>query len=226
MKIIDVRDIGGSHVFSWTKEYLFEYLTKSKNAPLKNPKLIAAFNHIDRIDFVPSELKNRAYEDVELNVGHNEDMTRPSIIAQMLEYLEPKDGGKYLDIGTGTGYFALLLGFAIGQNGHVYSIERIQWLWEMARSSSTKYKDINNVTFLYRDGLEGLMQQAPFDGIHISFAMDSVPENLKMQLSSNGGKIVMPSKNMDLRVVERNGEDFTEEIIPGFVFKEGRTGVA
>ncbi len=226
MKIIDIRKVGTGNVFAWTKDYLFQYLTQSKNAPVKSPKLIAAFNYVDRADFVPAEVKNRAYEDSELNIGNNEDLTRPSIIAQMLELLNPKEGGKYLDIGTGSGYFANLLGFAIGSEGRVYTIERVQWLWEKARKSATKYKDIKNINYLYRDGMEGLAGQAPFDGIHISFAVKDIPDNLKMQLKPEGGRLVVPTVDMDLRVIERNGEDFTEEIIPGFVFKEGKAGVA
>ncbi len=227
MKIIDIRKVGSGGVFTWTREYLFQYLTKSKNSILTSPKIIAAFNEIDRADFVPSDLKNKAYEDIELKIGNNEELTRPSVIAQMLELISPKEGGKYLDIGTGTGYFAMLLGFVIGERGRVYTLERFQWLWEMARSSSTKYKDINNITFLYRDGLLGLKEQAPYDGIHISFAMNEVPLEIKMQLNQEGAKLVVPTTNMDLRVIERVGiEEFTEEIIPGFIFKEGKAGIA
>ena len=221
------KSIQSGQVFSWTKDYLFQYLTSTKNPVLSDPKIIAAFNYVDRADFVPYEVKNKAYEDIELKIGNNEELTRPSVVARMLESLKPVKGGKYLDIGTGTGYFAVLLGFVIGEKGKVYTVERVQWLWEMARSNFSKYKDINNIYFLYRDGFLGLNEQAPFNGIHISFAMKDIPLDIKMQLDINSGKLVVPTTEMDLRIIERIGkEDFIEEIIPGFVFKEGRDGVA
>lgn len=226
MKIIDIKAIGSSTVFSWTKDYLFKVLTTGKNPPLTTPIIMAAFNQLDRRDFLPADLKSRAYEDIDTPIGHGESFTRPTTLATIAELIQPKPGGTYLDIGTGTGYFALLLGFIAGQNGKVFTVERVQWLWELARSSSTKYRDITNVVFLYRDGSVGLPEQAPFDGIHVSFALPAIPETLKVQLNPNGGRLVAPTTNMDLRLVERNGAEYTEEIIPGHVFKEGKVGKA
>ncbi|MCA9386553.1 class I SAM-dependent methyltransferase [Candidatus Dojkabacteria bacterium] len=226
MKIIDVKNLGTGKVFQWTREYLFEFLTKSRNAPLYTPTVMAAFQHLDRRDFIPNEIKDKAYEDIELEIGHNEHFTRPSTLAQVAELIKPKAGGSYLDIGTGTGYFAMILGFVAGSSGKVVTIERIQWLWELARVNSTKYKDINNVTFLYRNGIEGLPQQAPYDGIHISFAIEEPSDTLKMQLNPNGGIMVYPTTDNEIKVIERMGDDYTEEIIPGFVFSEGKAGIA
>ncbi len=227
MKIVDLKSLPGAKLFKWDRNYLFRFLTTGNNPVLTDPKLIAAVRYLDRKDFVPQNFKEKAYEDLDLDIGFNETITRPSVIVKAAELLKPKAGGRYLDIGTGSGYMAMLLGFVAANTGKVFTIERVQWLWEMARSNGSKYLDIKNVTFLYRDGLEGLPAQAPFDGIHIAFAVESIPENLKMQLAQNGARLVCPTVNNDLRVVERNGTtDFTEEIIPGFVFKEGQAGVS
>lgn len=225
MKIINPSQLGVGHVFSWSKEYLLEYLISGKNPALQDPKLIAAFRKIDRKDFVPYEKKDSAYIDQELEIGYGEKITRPSVLAQMAELMQLKTGGKYLDIGSGTGYFGMILACAIGDEGKVISLERLQWLWEMARTNSTKYSDIRNISFLYRDGLSGFKEHAPFDGIHVAFALETVPDTLKSQLKSNGGILIMPSTNYDIRVLERNGDEFTEEIIPGFVFDIGKEGV-
>lgn len=226
MKVIDIRHLGSGNVFSWSKDYLYSYLTSGKQAVLRTPNIMAAFHEIDRKDFIPHEYKDKAYEDAEIDIGHGEVITRPSVLANQMELLSPKAGGTYLDIGTGTGYFAMLLGFIAGPKGKVISVERVQWLWEMARSNSSSYKDVNNITFLYRDGSDGLLQHSPYNGIHVSFSMKNISESLKSQLNPEGGILVVPTSNKDLRVIERNGDEYTEEIIPGFIFQEGKSGVA
>lgn len=228
MKIIDVSSKFGQKtgMFQWTKDYLLQVLTQGHNAVAHTPEVRAAFSKIDRKDFVPEMLRNRAYEDVDLDIGFEETLTRPTVIAQMLELLKPKLGGNYLDIGTGTGYFAILLGFIAGDQGMVYSLERVQWLWESARTAASFYPDIKNVKFLYKDGSQGLIDKAPYDGIHVSFTNDEMIQSLKMQLKMDGSRLVVPSSNQDLRVIERHGEqDFIEEIVPGFVFSQGKVGV-
>ena len=227
MKIITPQNLSAAGVFRWNKDYLFKVLTTGKNPPLEDPKLIAAFRNIDREHFVPNEFKARAYEDGDIDIGYDEVLTRPTTLAKMAELIKPKFGGKYLDIGSGTGYFAAILGFVAGPQGSVYGLERVQWIWEASRNNIKRYKDINNVNLLYKDGMKGLPEQAPYDGIHVSFAMQDVSEDLKMQLSMEGGKLVVPTINNDIRFIERQGQDdYIEEIIPGHMFKEGKEGVA
>lgn len=224
--MIDPSKLPGAKVFTWNREYLFKVLTEGKNAVLHDPNVINAFRMVDRKDFIKNELKHRAYEDIDLELGFEEKFTRPTVLAQMVQLLKPKVGGKYLDLGSGTGYIAMILGFIAGQTGYVYSVERIQWLWEMSRQNAIKYKNIKNVKFLYKDGSNGLPDQAPFDGIHVSFALESIPESWKQQLSQDGGILVAPLTNYNIRVIERHGVDeFIEEIVPGFVFQSGKVGL-
>ncbi|MDQ6984876.1 MAG: class I SAM-dependent methyltransferase [Candidatus Dojkabacteria bacterium] len=224
--MINIQQYGGAGVFKWDKNYLFRVLTEGKNAPIKDSNIAAAFRQIDRINFTPERFRSDAYQDLDLEIGYGEKFTRPTVVAQMVTLLEPKLGGKYLDIGTGTGYFACLLGFIAGSEGIVYSIERVQWLWEEARKNADKYKGKMNLKFLFRDGSEGLLNQAPFDGIHISFAFEEIPNEIKMQLKI-GAKLVGPTTDYNLRVITRLEEDhFEEEITPGFMFDTGKEGVA
>lgn len=215
-----------SGVFTWSKDYLFKVLTEGKNAAIYDPKIAAAFRAIDRADFVLDKHKDLAYQDTDIDLGYGETLTRPTFIAQMMQHLAPKFGGKYLDVGSGSGYFAVLLGFIAGETGSVFSIERIGWLWEMSKSNAKLYEEeVSNIKFLYRDGIEGLLPEAPFDGIHISFAIEQIPQNIKMQLKV-GARLVVPSTHNDLRIVERiDEENFTEEIIPGYVFEKGKEGI-
>lgn len=222
-----LNNFGTGIVFKWTKEYLIKVLTLGKKPIVKDPLIVNALNRIDRRDFLPDTLKPQAYNDTEIEIGYSEVLNKPTVIAQMIALLKPKFGGRYLDIGTGTGYSAMILAFIAGDEGHVYTIERVQWLWEQASIYARKYPDIKNIDFLYRDGIEGLPQKAPFDGIHIAFALQTIPENLKMQLKVNGGRLVCPTTDMNLRVIERTAIDqYVEEIVPGFIFDAGRKGLA
>jgi protein-L-isoaspartate(D-aspartate) O-methyltransferase len=215
-------------VFTWTKEYLIQVLTTGKNPIVVSPLLIDAINKVDRKDFVPEMLKHMAYNDVELHIGHGESLSKPTIIMSMLQALKPDVGQKILDIGTGTGYVATILGYIVGEKGSVFSIDRIQWLWEQARVNHSKYKPLSpNVLFMYRDGLDGLPQQSPYDRILVSFAIDQIPDALKRQLKVNNGMLVVPTKDYNLRVIERHSiDEFTEEIIPGIYIDQGKSGLA
>lgn len=220
--------MNASNVFKWSKEYLVKILSEGNNPILKDPILMNAFNVVDRKDFVPLNLVSQAYNDVELDIGYGERLSKPTIIAHMISLLNPKVGGKYLDLGSGTGFSAAIIAYVTGNTGKVYSIERTQWLWETARTNIQKYRDLKDIIqFVYRDGSDGLVNQAPFDGIHISYAIDNVSENLKMQLKMEGGILVHPDTQGYLRVIKRTSlNDFEEERIPGFILQLGKSGVS
>lgn len=224
--MIDINSLGSGKMFAWSKEYLVKVVSTGVNPIVTDPIIINALLKIDRKDFIPETLQPKSYMDIELDIGYGEKINKPTIIAQMISLLKPRVGGKYLDLGTGAGYVAVVLGFIAGSTGSVFTMERVQWLWEQARSNSAKYPDVRNVNFLYRDGAQGLVSKAPFDGIHVSFAMEAVPEELKRQLKVDGGRLVCPTTDMNLRVIERKGiEEFEEEIIPGFIFDPVKVGV-
>jgi protein-L-isoaspartate(D-aspartate) O-methyltransferase len=212
---------------NWSREHLLSVLTTGKTPILTDPLIINAFSKIDRKDFVPEQQKHLAYNDVNVDVGFNETLSSPTTIGKVLSILKPRYGGKYLDIGTGTGYIATLLGFIAGQEGHVYTLERVQWLWEIARANAQKYPNLKNIDYLYRDGQDGLIQKAPYDGIHFSFSVNQVSENILKQLKINGGILVCPTNDYHLRVIERKTiDEFEEELIPGFLFEQGKEGIA
>ncbi len=214
-------------VFKWSKEYLIQLLSSGPNPILIDPILINAMKQIDRKNFVPKDYENKAYDDLEIPIGYSETLSKPTIVAEMLAYLKPRLGGKYLDIGTGTGYSAAIMAFVAGDSGKVYSIERVQWIWEMARENIKKYPQLRNLELLYRDGIEGLSSKAPFDGIHIAFGLEEVPENLKLQLNQNGGKLVCPMSNHYFKIIERHSdEEFSEEVVPGYMMSPVKQGTA
>jgi len=124
--MINIKTNFGSGVFTWTKEYMIQLLTTGKNPVVTNPLLINALTEIDRADFVPERLKRQAYIDVELNIGFGESLTKPTTLFLMLNKLNPDVGQKILDLGSGTGYSATILGHIASKTGSVFSLERVQ----------------------------------------------------------------------------------------------------
>lgn len=222
---INLDRYGGAGMFQWDHDQLVRVLTAGNNAIVKGLYLKNAFRNIRRGDFVPEEFQELAYRDSDIELGYGENMDQPTIIAKMLELLKPKLGGTYLDIGTGSGWVSALLGYAAGASGNVYSMERIQFIAEIARKNLQKYPNINNIEVIFKDGSEGLPEHSPFDGIHLAAAFDEIPEILLNQLKI-GGRLVGPTLQNDVRVVERQKEDqFRETIHQGFYFKEIEKGI-
>jgi len=223
--MIDLDKFGSYGAFKWTHEYLVQVLTTGKNPIIKKQNLLTAIRTIKREDFVPENLKDQAYDDKDLNVGYGCILNKPTIIAEMLNIIQPLWGGHYLDIGTGSGYIAALLGMAAGENGKVYSVERVQFLSDIAKINLAKYPQIKNVEIYLKDGSLGLKEFAPYDGIHCSVAFEKVPEFISNQLKI-GGRFVCPTVNNDIRLIEREGEDkFKETITKGYFFENVQQGI-
>jgi len=223
--MINLDKFGSYNTFKWTHEYLIQVLTTGKSPILKKQNLMTAFKTIKREDFVPVNMKESAYEDKDINVGYGCLLNKPTVIAEMLSLMEPAWNGTYLDIGTGSGYIAALLGIAAGENGKVYSLERVQFLVDLATINLAKYPNIKNVNIFLKDGSVGLKEKAPYDGIHISVAFEKVPETISNQLKI-GGKLICPTVDDDIRVVERIAENqFKEIVVKGYFFDDVLSGI-
>jgi protein-L-isoaspartate(D-aspartate) O-methyltransferase len=223
--MLNLDKFGSYNTFSWTHDYLIQVLTTGKNPIVKKQNLITAFRTVKREDFVPESVKPQAYEDKDLNIGYGCVLNKPTVIAEMLSLMEPVWGGNYLDIGTGSGYIAALLGVAAGENGKVSSVERVQFLVDIAKLNIAKYPDIKNVNLYLKDGSLGLRESAPFDGIHTSVAFEKVPDFIANQLKI-GGKLICPTVEDDVRVVERVGEnEFKETVVKGYFFTDVQQGI-
>ncbi len=223
---VDLHVYGSAQPFSWTHAHLVKLLISGQRPVLRNPLLINAFRTIDRADFVPEDYQEQAYQDKNIPIGYEEVTNSPSTIATQLELLEPQYGGRYLHIGTGSGYLAAILGYVAGKAGQVYSLERVQWLWEKARLNVRKYPELQTMEILLRDGRSGLADQPKFEGIIVSAAADQVAPELVEQLVS-GGKLIMPTTDNMLHILEKldNGQT-VEEVRPGFYFEPLKPGLA
>lgn len=113
-----------------------------------------AMLRVPRHKFVPEYEQKAAYIDRPLDIGHGQTISAPHMVAMMCELLELSEGHKVLEIGTGSGYNAAVMGELVGKSGHVYTVERIESLANFARENLKK-TGYNNVTVLLEDGSIG-----------------------------------------------------------------------
>ncbi len=154
---------------------------------IKDKSVIEAMKKVPRHLFVPEDIIEDAYDDRALPIGYGQTISQPYIVALMTELLELKGDEKVLEIGTGSGYQAAILGELVKE---VHTIERVEALAEEARKKFEKlgYK---NIKVYIKDGTEGLPEEAPFDRIIITAATPKIPDPLVSQLKE-GGIIVAP----------------------------------
>ena len=149
--------------------------------------VLAAMNEVPRHLFVPAVVAAKAYGTGALPIGAKQTISQPYIVARMIELLELTGKEKVLEIGTGTGYQAVVLSKLCAK---VFSIERINELALRAAELVRELK-IHNVSVKVFDGTYGWSDQAPFDRIIVAAAAPAVPEPLVQQLARNG-KMVIP----------------------------------
>src|SRR3989344_1192416 len=195
-----------------------QFLLKDLKQHGFSKQILSAFEKIKREDFIPENLKERAYEDAALPLEFGQTISQPYTIATMLSLLELKPGFKVLEIGSGCGYVLALISKIVGKNGKVFGIEIIKSLFDSSRKNLKNYE---NVKIYAGDGKSGLSKYAPFDRILISAASDKIPKKLIGQLKEKG-IIVAPLGNryeQSLMAFEKinRGLQLKKEI-PGFIF--------
>ena len=183
---------------------------------ITDERVLAAMAAVHREDFVPQELRRRAYEDGPLPIGEGQTISQPYIVASMTAALRLSGGERVLDIGTGCGYQAAVLSRLAGI---VYTIEVRP---ELAASAADRLARLHyeNVHVHCGDGTLGLPELAPFDAILVAAAAPEVPGPLRSQLAE-GGRMIVPvgdSENQDLHLIERNGTSFHTTTLEGCRF--------
>ncbi|MDE2018882.1 MAG: protein-L-isoaspartate O-methyltransferase [Patescibacteria group bacterium] len=188
-----------------------------ESGTLRTRSIIKAFRRIDRADFVRPEDAPAAYADEALPIGHGQTISQPTVVAFMLELLQPKEGDSILDVGSGSGWTTALLGQMVGANGEVRGVEIVPELVEFGQRNLVKY-DCPNVEIVQAHENElGLPEDAPFDKILISAAAEEVPRRLLDQLA-NGGRMVVPVGN-DVWLFKKSATgEFENKKFEGFAF--------
>ena len=191
-------------------------LDELKSQNIKDKNVLKAIEEIKRDLFVPKNLKEEAYENHPLSIGHNQTISQPYTTAFMLQCLELKYTDKVLEIGTGSGWSTSLIGYIAEK---VYSIETIPELTKLAKSNIEKTK-LKNIQIFNQDGSKGLSKYSPYDKIIVNAACSQVPYNLIKQLKDNG-ILVCPVGNLYeqrmLRLIKTKNK-IRQEDLGGFVF--------
>lgn len=179
-------------------------LARSMRSAVADERVLAAIAAVPRHLFVPEVLREQAYENTALPIGHGQTISQPVVVARMLELLALRPEDRVLDVGTGSGYHAALLAQLAR---HVWTIERLPELSAFA-GANLAAAGVENVTTIVGDGSRGLPEQAPFDAINVAAAAwPQLPAALEQQLA-RGGRLVAPvgAGGQQLVLVERDGE--------------------
>ncbi|KVD99147.1 MULTISPECIES: protein-L-isoaspartate(D-aspartate) O-methyltransferase [Burkholderia cepacia complex] len=191
--------------FALTSERVRERMVERLRANgVTDARVLDAMAAVPRHLFVDPGLATQAYEDSALPIGHQQTISKPSVVARMIELaMAGRTLERVLEIGTGCGYQAAVLSHVARD---VYSIERIKPLYERAKLNLRPLR-VPNIRLHYGDGRVGLPSAAPFDAIVIAAAGLDVPQALLEQLAI-GGRLVAPvgaqsGQHQVLTLVER-----------------------
>lgn len=191
-------------------------VSKLREEGISDQRVLDAIRDVPRHMFVEEAFAHRAYENTALPIGFNQTISQPYIVARMTqELLAAGPLNKVLEVGTGSGYQAAVLGKVANR---VYSIERIKKLSLQAQARLQKIK-IRNVYLRHSDGALGWPDAGPFDGIMVTAAPTEIPNELLEQLAI-GGRMVIPvgDQAQELRVITRTPNGFNTKVIEAVRF--------
>ena len=171
-----------------------------RSRDITDARVLDAMLKVPRHLFVPEPQRSQAYGDFPLPIGHDQTISQPYIVAFMTQGLRVEPGHRVLEIGTGSGYQAAILGLLAKE---VYTIEIVQPLAERARTTLAE-QGHRNVHVRYGNGYLGWPEHAPFDRIMVTAAPDEVPPVLVEQLKI-GGLMAIPvgTVSQELRILRR-----------------------
>jgi protein-L-isoaspartate(D-aspartate) O-methyltransferase len=183
---------------------------------IRDERLLQAMEKVPRHLFVGDAYRIDAYGDTPLPIGQGQTISQPYMVAAMTEILALRGDERVLEVGTGSGYQAAILGRLARE---VYTVERIASLTLRARGV---LEDLgaDNVKVLERDGSLGLAEHAPYDAILVAAGVRRIPEALPAQLA-DGGRLAVPVGGPDRQVLvllRREGETFRESRLTPCVF--------
>ena len=171
---------------------------------ISESKVLEAFRKVPRHEFVLEELRHSAYNDYPLPIGESQTISQPYMVALMTECLKLKGGERVLEVGTGSGYQAAILG-EIAED--VYSVERFKDLADKA-SETLRKLGYKNIHIKVGDGTLGWSEFAPYDGIVVTAGAPGIPESLVKQLKPEGSLVIPVDRGgfgQTLILVERIG---------------------
>ena len=201
-------------------------------APIRDQRVLDALLQVPRHEFVPVEVRDQSYNNSPLPIPENQTISQPYIVALMTQLLELKGSEKVLEIGTGSGYQAAVLGELADE---VYTVEIVPALLETAKKKLEELKErgtlhYKKIVAVTADGSKGYPPGAPYDAIIVTAAPRRVPVELLNQLKP-GGRLVIPVGDLfqELQRIRKkeDGSRIEEVIVPVRFVKlrgEGESG--
>jgi protein-L-isoaspartate(D-aspartate) O-methyltransferase len=181
---------------------------------IKDPLTLYSMLNVPRHEFVPKNWEEHAYRDGALPIGSGQTISQPYIVAFMTETLKLKSTDRVLEIGTGSGYQAAVLGKIVDS---VYTIEIIK---DLAISAMSRLENLgyDNIIVKWGDGYHGWPEKAPFDAIMVTAGTESIPQPLVDQLKVGGYMVIPvgPSDNVTylVSVFKKKDRIITKDLLP------------
>ncbi|MBX3619949.1 MAG: protein-L-isoaspartate(D-aspartate) O-methyltransferase [Rhizobacter sp.] len=207
-------------------------VSRLQAAGLRDDLVVAALGKVPRHLFVDTALATQAYEDTSLPIGLGQTISKPSVVARMIELLmngatarERRSLGHTLEIGTGCGYQAAVLAQLSRQ---VMSVERLKPLHDKARELLGPLR-LMNIRLVYGDGMRGHPPNAPYDSIIAAAGGEALPDAWLAQLAV-GGRLVAPVHDTDGRrqvlvVVDRTADAYQRSVHEAVNFVPLKSGL-
>ena len=191
-------------------EQKMQFILSIRSKGVVDNNVLKALETVNREQFLKGLFVQRAYEDTPLPIECGQTISQPSIVGLMTQALRITNRDKILEIGTGSGYQTAILSKLARR---IYSVERFKPLYEQAIEIFRKLQ-LNNITSVWGDGSQGVVEQQPFDRIIVTAAAEDPPPTLLNQLKI-GGIMVIPVGQSDeiqkLIRVERTEKNFKYE---------------
>ena len=191
-------------------EQKMQFILSIRSKGVVDNNVLKALETVNREQFLKGLFAQRAYEDTPLPIDCGQTISQPSVVGLMTQALRITNRDKILEIGTGSGYQTAILSKLARR---IYSVERFKPLYEEARAIFRKLQ-LNNITSVWSDGSQGVVEQQPFDRIIVTAAAEDPPPTLLNQLKI-GGIMVIPVGQSDeiqkLIRVERTENNFKYE---------------
>lgn len=178
-------------------------LMKLRSAGITDTRVLAAIEQVPRERFIPRMFIDKAYEDVALPIESGQTISQPSVVAWMTAALSVNDRHRVLEVGTGSGYQAMILACLARR---VYSIERHKPLLEVAEKRFAE-NGVTNITARHGDGSKGWPEAAPFDRIIVTAAASHIPPALLDQLAVGGVLVAPVGDPTDVQILLRLQKD-------------------
>lgn len=181
------------------REAFAAFLLRLRSSGINNKELIAAFEATPRADFLPTAWRSAAWSNRMAPIECGEAIEGVDLQAMVIDALAIEPGNRVLEIGTGSGYTAAVMGRLAGK---VSTVERYKTLVDLARQRFEGL-GLGNVSSRHGDGSNGLPGEGPFERIVVWAAFEELPRSFADQLASGGAMVAVVGPPEDKQVLTR-----------------------